>query len=113
MSTTPPPAPIKAKIGMKRIWRNVWGILTLLSLLWIGYGFTISSSAYETVAGRTATEAGRAGAAIGASMGIGVFLCTGGGAFLFCLFLYARNGSAIRKEQQHAETLAAIQQSKQ
>lgn len=65
-----------------RIWRNIWGILALLSLAWMCYG---------------------------ASMGIGVFICTGLPFLLIFLFAYGRAGASIRSERQHRETIEALQ----
>lgn len=90
-----------------RIWRNVWGVLTLLSFGWICYGLVISSTAYGEVA-TGATSATQAGAAIGASLGLGVFLCTGLPFALLFLYAYGRAGASIRTERQHQEMMDAV-----
>jgi hypothetical protein len=103
------PVQIKAKTRGPRIWRTIWGILTLLSLGWMCYGLTVSSQAYMQTTAGTTSEAGKAGAAIGASLGLGTFICIGLPFLLVFLFLYSRAGSAIRHEQMHAEMLEAVQ----
>lgn len=91
-----------------RLWRNVWGVLALLSLAWICYGFTISGNAFTETAAQTTSDAGKAGAAIGASLGITLFICTGLPLALIFLYAYARAGAAIRSERQHREVLEAM-----
>lgn len=92
-----------------RIWRNIWGILALLSLAWMCYGLTASSSAFSQATETNSSETYQAGAAIGASMGIGVFICTGLPFLLIFLFAYGRAGASIRSERQHRETIEALQ----
>lgn len=111
VSTVGNPAPastgkvsVPGESGYK-FWRVVWGVLTLASMAWLCYGISISSSAYTTVASKSATDAGKAGAAIGASLGIGVFLCTGGLPLLFFGLLYWRNGVGLRNARRHQELI--------
>ena len=92
-----------------RVWRNIWGILALLSMAWMCYGLAASSSAFSQSTETNSSEAYQAGAAIGASMGIGVFICTGLPFLLIFLFAYGRAGASLRSERQHRETLEAIQ----
>jgi hypothetical protein len=103
---TPTPTRSNRTRGI-RIWRNIWAVLALLSFGWICYGFMVSSQAYTEVS-QGASQAGQAGAAIGASMGIGLFLCTGLPFALIFLYAYSRAGAAIRSERQHHETLEAL-----
>lgn len=102
-----------------RILRWFWGILVLLSILWIVYGFSASSTAYSnTVENNTAEneEAYEAGAAIGAGIGITFFLCTGIPVLLLSAILYWRNGvgmqrkkDALETERRHQEQMALMQ----
>ncbi len=101
----------KPKIGLKRFWRNFWGVLTLLACGWITYGVILTSSAASKVSNsvNATSDAERAGSAIGIGLGattsITFFLCTGLPLFLLAVILYWRNGVAIRTEQRHAEQL--------
>lgn len=97
------------KVRMQRIWRTIWGVLTLLSIGWMCYGLVASSNAYSQVAGQSSSEAYKSGAAIGATAGIGIFLCTGIPFFLLFVILYWRNGVAISRAKEHAEMLNAVQ----
>lgn len=99
---------IEPKVGMQRFWRTVWGILTLLSIGWICYGVYASSMAYSQVASQTTSEAGKGGAAIGASIGLTGFLCIGVPLFILFAVLYWRNGVAIRRAYEHAEMMDAL-----
>lgn len=111
-AASPAAGRVKAKTGKLRLFRNVWGVLTLMSLGWICYGLMVSSQAYTEVATETTSEAGQAGAAIGASMGMGIFICIGLPFLLLFLILYSRAGSAIRREEMHVEMMAAVQEKK-
>lgn len=109
-------------VGMARTFRWVWGILLLLSLLWICYGLTATGQAVNQVISATPTArpgggptadptmlaAGTAiGASIGGGIGLAFFLCSGLPlAFIFGL-LYWRNGVAIRRAREHAELINA------
>lgn len=97
------------KVKMQRIWRNIWGLLTLASLGWMCYGFFASTNAYSQVAGQSTSTAYQSGAAIGATAGIGIFLCSGIPFFLLFVILYWRNGVAISRAKEHAEMINAIQ----
>lgn len=103
-------APYEENDGMRmqRIFRVIWGILTLLALGWMCYGLFVSSSAYAEVAGRSTNNAQQAGAALGASMGVGAFLCTGAPFLVLFAVLYWRNGVALREVKQHNEMLDAV-----
>ena len=101
-----------------RILRWFWGIVVILSILWMGFGFYASSTAYtETVEGNVEeSEAYEAGAAIGAGIGLTVFFCTGIPFLLLGSILYWRNGVGMRrkveeqeKERRHQEQLAMMQ----
>lgn len=120
--------PVRAKIGMKRVFVWVWGILALLSCGWMVYGLmatqtmvnTLSSEpvptseyiasmdptmqALSTTMNQAATGLG---VGLGASVGIAFFLCTGIPVFLLSLLFYLVTSGRIRKEQQHAEILNA------
>lgn len=107
-------------IGATRIWRNVWGVLALLSLGWICYGFTATGAAVSNVVGtpvpksagsdaQTAQAATAVGATIGGGLGIAFYACSGGVPFLLFLFAYSRAGAAIRQGLQHQEMMEAIQ----
>lgn len=93
-----------------RVWRNIWGVLALLSMGWICYGLYASTMAFGQVATPTASKATHAGATIGASLGIGIYLCTGLPFLVIFLYAYSRAGAAIRSERQHQEMLEAINQ---
>ncbi len=99
---------IKPQIGMQRFWRTVWGILTLLSIGWMCYGVVASSNAYGQVVSNSTNESYQAGAAIGASLGLTFYLCSGAPFFLLFLVLYWRNGVAITRAKQHTETISAL-----
>lgn len=100
--------PVVAQVGMQRVWRNIWGILTILSMGWMCYGVYASTVAYSEVAGKTASEAGKGGAAIGASIGLTGFICVGAPFFILFVVLYWRNGVAIKRAQEHAEMMNAL-----
>lgn len=105
-----PAAPaVKPALGLKRFWRNLWGVLTLLSIGWMCYGVYVSSMAFTEVAATTTSEAGKGGAAIGASLGLTGFICIGLPFFLLFAVLYWRNGVAIQKAKDHAEMMTALQ----
>lgn len=118
-------------VGLARTFRWVWGILTLMSCGWIVYGLSATSSAVTQVISITPTVITNAagtplptadpelvqaatviGAGIGGSITIGIVLCTGVPLFLFFGFLYWRNGVAIRRAREHAETIDAIKAGK-
>ena len=99
---------VKPDVRMQRFWRTIWGILTLLSIGWICYGVYASSMAYSQVASQTTSEAGKGGAAIGASIGLTGFLCIGVPLFILFAVLYWRNGVAIRRAYEHAEMMDAL-----
>lgn len=103
------PEPVVAHVGMQRVWRNIWGVLTILAMGWMCYGVYVSTMAYSEVAGKTSSEAGKGGAAIGASIGLTGVLCTGVPFFVLFLVLYWRNGVAIKRAQEHAEMMTALQ----
>lgn len=105
---------------MNRTFRWIWGILFLLSIVWICYGLTATGAAVNQVisvtpsprAGATANPtmvaAGTAlGAVVGGGLGVTVFLCTGLPLALLFGFLYWRNGVAIRKAREHVEIVNA------
>jgi hypothetical protein len=101
-----------------RILRWFWGILVILSVLWIGYGFLATGDAYGNTIENNVTdsEAYEAGAVIGAGIGLTFFLCTGIPFLLLSSILYWRNGVGIERkkekletERRHQEQLAALQ----
>lgn len=109
-------------VGMARTFRWVWGILLLLSLLWICYGLTATGQAFSQVVSATPTgqanaiatadpQVVKAGTVIGASIGGGIglafFLCSGVPLALIFGLLYWRNGVAIRRAREHAEIINA------
>lgn len=112
-----PPVPIirdsiqtyEPNVRMQRFWRTIWGILTLLSMGWLCYGVYASTMAYNEVASKTTSEAGKGGAAIGASIGLTGFMCIGVPLFILFAVLYWRNGVAIRRAYEHAEMMNALQ----
>jgi len=115
---------------MKRTFRIVWGLLTLASCGWIGYGLLATGSAFtQVVTQATPTVAvinnslgtpiattdpkliqgaQALGATVGSGLSVAVFLCTGVPFLLIFGFLYWRNGVAMRQEKQHAETIEAL-----
>lgn len=99
---------IRRRQRQLRLWRNIWGVLVLLSLGWVCYGFSASGQAYtNTVEGSTST-AYQGGAAIGAGLGITFFICSALPFLLLFGFLYMRAGSNLRSEIQHEETLRTM-----
>jgi len=100
--------PVVAQVGMQRVWRNIWGVLTILSMAWMCYGVYASTNAYSEVAGKMTSEAGKGGAALGASIGLTSFICLGLPFFLLFVVLYWRNGVAIKRAQEHAEMMNAL-----
>ena len=100
---------------MSKFFRKLWGILLLLSVAWIGYGFIASSTSAVEV-GQTATsDAELLGVGIGASLGLSLFLCTGLPVFFISGFFYWRNTSKLEelaKDRRHAEQLQALQNMK-
>lgn len=107
VSTSTPP-PYRPKVRMQRFWRAFWGILTLLSIAWMCYGLVFTSNVYSDVASTIDSDAGLVGATIGATAGMGIYLCTGVPLFILFVILYWRNGVAIRRDKQHAEMLNVI-----
>lgn len=112
-SSPPPPPPVhraavEPQVGMQKMWRTIWGILTLLSIGWMCYGIMASSNAYGEVVSNSSSDAYQAGAAIGAGLGLTFYLCSGVPFFLLFLILYWRNGVAITRAKEHAETINAL-----
>jgi hypothetical protein len=101
--------PYEPNVRMQRFWRTIWGVLTLLSMGWLCYGVYASTMAYNEVASKTTSEAGKGGAAIGASIGLTGFLCIGVPLFILFAVLYWRNGVAIRRAYDHAEMMNVLQ----
>lgn len=115
---------------MNRTFRIVWGLLTLLACGWIAYGLLATGAAFtKVVTDATMTpqiiqnaqgtpvatrdpalvSAGTAvGATIGGGLGVAFFLCTGLPLLLIFGFLYWRNGVAMRRAKEHAETIEAL-----
>jgi hypothetical protein len=96
---------------MKSIIRNFFGLLVLLSMGWICFGIYASTAAFDEVTQENAAtaqtelerEAGDAGAAIGASLGLGAFFCTGIPLFLFSLVVYWQMGRSIQRVKDNKE----------
>lgn len=96
---------------MRSIIRNFFGVLVLLSIAWMVFGLFASGDAYTEVTTENAATAesdleiaaGEAGAAIGAGLGIIVFLCTGIPAFLFSLIIYWQMGRSIQRDKDQKE----------
>lgn len=104
-----------------RFRKNLFSILALLSVLWIVFGFSVSSRAYSTVTSITPTPVTgsslsaqdtanlrAAGAGIGAGLGLTFFLCTGGLPFIVFSLLAWRNGVGLTRERMHREEIEAL-----
>lgn len=91
---------------MKFRQRLFW-FLAFIALLWIAYGWSVSGNVYSNTIQQMGTDAGRAGVAIGAGLGLTAFLCTGLPLFMFFALLAWRNGVGLRTEKRHQEMLDA------
>jgi parvulin-like peptidyl-prolyl isomerase len=102
-----------------RMW--LFSILALLSLGWIALGFSatsqvvsdISKTAVPTsqyLSPEDAKAARDVGTAIGSTMSLGVFLCTGLPLLIVSSLLAWRNQVGIRSEKRHKEQIALQQQ---
>jgi hypothetical protein len=91
-----------------RILRWFWGVMVLLSCAWIGYGFVAANTAYSDTVENADTSSNstayQAGAALGATAGLGLFLCTGIPALAISGLLYWRNGVGIQRKREAEET---------
>lgn len=105
-----------------RILRWFWGILTILSCGFILWSFVFASGVYTNsvndiqASGTENQDAQQAGAAIGTTIGLGIYLLCGVPVFLVSAFLYWRNGVGMQKkkdredtERRHQEQLQAMQ----
>lgn len=99
-----------------------FGVLAILALLWIVYGFVATSSAASNVMATPvavatdsvlsqseAQAATNAGVALGTGLGIGIFACTGLPFLLIFGLLSWRNSVGLKTQKRHEETLAAMQ----
>lgn len=100
-----------------------FGVLFLISLAWVCYGLSLSSAAFSNTVAMQVTPSGNlsaeetqtlrtAGAGIGASIGVGFFLCTGLPLALFFGLMSWRNSVGLKNEQRHKEQLEAITKAK-
>lgn len=99
-----------------RFRKNLFTILALLSIAWIIYGLSATSSAASRqLQSEQAQESAayQAGTAIGAGLSTTIFLCTGGPLFVVFALLAWRNGVGLTNKKRHEETLAALAQQKQ
>lgn len=115
---------------MQRTFRLIWGLLTLASCGWLIYGVAATGNAVgQVVTQPTPTTvviknaqgtavatsdpqliqgAQALGATIGGGIGLTLFLCTGLPGLVVFGFLYWRNGVAMRRAKEHAETIEAL-----
>ena len=91
---------------MKFRQRLFW-FLAFVALLWIGYGFSTTGQVVNEVGATAVSSAEQAGVAIGASIGLSLFLCTGLPIFFLFALLAWRNGAGLRAEKRHQEMLTA------
>lgn len=91
-----------------RRWRNIWGVMLLLTMGGTCAWLASAAGAFERVTGDSASEAYRAGAALGTTAGMGVIACIAAPALLLFGVLYWRAGVAMRSERQHQETIEAL-----
>ena len=89
---------------MKFRQRLFW-FLAFVALLWMSAGFMVSGDAYSSTVAGVSSESYQAGAAIGASIGLSLFLCTGLPTFFLFALLAWRNGAGLRAEKRHQEML--------
>jgi hypothetical protein len=91
-----------------RLWRNIYGVLLLLAILGTCAWLTSAAGTFNRVVGDGASEAYRAGAALGTTTSMGIIACIAAPALLLFGVLYWRTGAAIRNERQHQETIEAL-----
>jgi hypothetical protein len=95
---------------------RLFGILALLSLAWLCYGFSATGSAFNSVVSTpvagssslTASEANAArtaGAAIGGGLGLTFFACTSLPFTLLFGLLAWRNAAGYRNQKRHEELM--------
>lgn len=104
----PDPLPPVENTSMAGCFRWVWGILTILALLWLVYGCSVSVNAGNTITsayGFANTPENQAGAFIGS---MAVFFCIGAPLLLIFGILYWRNGVAIRETKKHNQMVDAM-----
>lgn len=91
---------------------NLFTVLAILALLFIIYGFAVSSNAFNAVVSTpvpaSSADARTAGAAIGAGIASTTFLCMGSPFLVLFSLLAWRNRAGIRAEERHQEQLDAI-----
>jgi uncharacterized membrane protein len=96
---------------VEKVFRWVWGILTLLSCGWVTMGLMAVVDVADKQLGTTQAQtsaAYQAGTMLGGGISTAFFLCTGVPALLLFAFLFWRNGVAIRESKRHEETIAAM-----
>lgn len=96
---------------VEKVFRWVWGILTLLACGWVSLGLMSVVNVADKQLGSAQAQASaayQAGTMIGGGISTALFLCTGVPALLLFGFLYWRNGVAIRESKRHEETIAAM-----
>ncbi len=97
---------------------QLFGILALLSLAWLCYGFSATSSAFSNVMSTpiatsdgldvdTAKAATALGAGIGSGLGITFFACTSLPFTLLFGLLAWRNSVGLKTQKRHEEMLEA------
>lgn len=100
---------------------RLFGLLALLSLAWLCYGVTATSSAFNSVVSTPAATAGSlsqsdanaaraAGATIGSGISLTIFACTGLPLLLIFGLLSWRNSAGLRAKQRHEELLEVERQ---
>lgn len=97
---------------MKKVIRGVMGLLVLLSIAWGCFGIYTVTMSYDEMTsseamieeGVTNQESYEAGAAMGSTIGLAFYACTGIPLFLFSLFVYWQMGRSIQRDK--AETTA-------
>lgn len=99
---------MKPQSGLQKTWRVIWGFLALVSAGWICYGFYVANYAANAVSRPDDGAAEQIGTALGTSIGIGFFLCTGLPFFVVFAFLFWRNNVAITRARRHADTINAL-----
>lgn len=111
-SPPPPPSARHENVGMARVFRWVWGILLLLTLLWLGNAFLslgeITNESLQQAENSRNIEAAQAGTIIGSGIGLTTILCIGMPFFIFFGLMYWRNGVAIREARRHQQTVEAM-----
>ena len=94
---------------MVSIFRKLWAIVLVLSIFWMCSGFLMVRESAQTAdieLGSQETEgASDLGIAVGSTVMLSFFFCTGIPALFISAFLFWRNGVRITEDRRHDEMM--------